>query len=390
MTHRIAHILAWPTVAGTEMSTLRIARGLTGPEYHHVAFCTTEAPVVESFFRTGGFQTAAWRSVDLSYRKPGPFLGASLQLARELRRQKIALVHCSDLLAGLRAAPAAKLARLPVLCHIRNPHPDVPRRDRPLLRAVDRFIFVSRHTWDNFGYSVPAQRGSVIYDGIESTPIERSAARQRLLAEFSLPSDTKLVGMIGRLASQKDHATLIRAAARVVPAYPNIRFLVVGDHTGNDRVRRHYHELAELVEAHQLTPHFIFTGFRGDIPQVLSGLDISVLSTHFEGLPLVILEAMAQQTPVIATAVGGIPEIIFDRDTGLLHLHQDDAGLAAQILDVLSNGALSRHLAHAGRRLVEERFTLQRFASGIKSIYCGMLSPGRFASASKQPSDNIR
>src|SRR5262245_54959330 len=170
MTHRIAHILAWPTLGGTEISSLRIAQGLRGCGYDHVAFCTSDAPVVESFFRNAGFETATFRSVELSYHRPLPFVRASLELAGEFRRRRIALVHCSDLMSGLRAAPAAKLARLPVLCHIRNPHSDIPRRDRPALRAVDRFIFVSRHVRDCFGYPVPKHRGSVIYDGIERCP----------------------------------------------------------------------------------------------------------------------------------------------------------------------------------------------------------------------------
>jgi hypothetical protein len=110
--HRIAHILAWPIVAGTEILTLRIAKGLSGPEFQHLAFCTTEALAVESFFRAA--------------RRPGPFLKASFGLARQLRRHRVALVHCSDLMSGLRAAPAAKLARLPVVCHIRNPEPTQP------------------------------------------------------------------------------------------------------------------------------------------------------------------------------------------------------------------------------------------------------------------------
>lgn len=245
---------------------------------------------------------------------------------------------------------------------------DLPRHDRPLLRPVDHFIG-SRHAWDSFGYSVPAHRGSIIYGGIESSPIDRRAARHRLLAQLSLPSDTELVGMVGRLAPEKDYATLIRAAARVVPAYPNVRFLVVGDCTTTDAFRQRYHVLAQLVEGERLTPHFIFTGFRDDIPQVLSGLDVSVLSTHFEGFGLVIVEAMAQGTPVIATAVGGVTEIIVDRNTGLLHRPVDDADLATKILALLSDQALAERLARAGRDLVEERFTMQGFISNIATLY---------------------
>jgi glycosyltransferase involved in cell wall biosynthesis len=367
--HRIAHILAWPIVAGTEISTIRIARGLGGAGFQHVAFCTTEAPAVEAFFRTAGFPTVAYRSVEPSYRRPGPFLKASIQLARELRRQKVALVHCSDLMAGLRAAPAAKLAGLPVLCHIRNPDPLVSLRDRPLLRAIDHFVFVSRHAWDSFGYPVSVRRGSIIYDGIESIPIDRDEARERLLTQFSLPAGSRLVGMVGRLAPQKDHVTLIRAAARVIAVDPTVRFLVVGDHNGTEAFRRQYLMLAGLVEDLRLTEHVIFAGFRDDVAQVLSGLDVSVLATNFEGFGLVIVEAMAQGTPVIATEVGGVTEIIGDQETGLLHRPADDADLAAKILTLLSDKALAERLAAAGRRLVEDRFTIQGFTSNMAGLY---------------------
>jgi glycosyltransferase involved in cell wall biosynthesis len=375
VTQRIAHILAWPIVGGTEISSLRIAQGLSGSDYEHVVFCTFEAPVVESFFRTAGFHTATFRSVDLSYRRPGPFLRASIGLARELRRQRIALVHCSDLMAGLRAAPAAKLARLPVLCHIRNPHPDIPRHDRPLLRAVDRFIFVSRHAWATFGYSVAAERGAIIYDGIEVCPHDRHAGRQRLLAQFTLPPDARLVGMVGRLAPQKDHATLIRAAARVVAVDPTVRFLVVGDHTDTEAARGNFRTLAQLVEELRMTGHVIFTGFRDDIPQLLSGLDVSVLATNFEGFGLVIVEAMAQGTPVIATDVGGVTEIITDKVTGLLHRPADDADLAEKVLALLSNKTLGESLAEAARRLVEDRFTIRQFAASIAKLYRETILP---------------
>lgn len=375
--HRIAHILAWPTEAGTEIATRRIVQCLQGPEYRHVVFCRREAETVQSFFRAAAFETVVYDTVDLSYRHPGAFLRTSWRLARQLRQLGIDLVHCSDLLAGLRAAPAARLARLPVICHIRNPHPHIARHDKPVLWAVDRFIFVSRDAWSAFDYAVPASRGSVVYDGIETTPVDRHAARRQLLESFAFPPDARLVGMIGRLAPQKDYTTFLKAAGRVVGDYPSARFLVIGDHTGNEAFRSYHEELLHLIRALGLGDHVVFTGFRDDVPKVLSGLDVFVLCSHFEGLPLVILEAMAQQTPVIATAVGGIPEIVFDGETGLLHRHADAEHLASQILRVLSAKALSEHLAMAGQRLVEERFTFRRFAADMDAVYRRMLGPGR-------------
>lgn len=370
---RVAHVLPWPTVGGTEIATLRIVKALDGAGFEHVAFCTTDAAAVESFFHAAGVATTTYRSVDLSYRRPGPFLKASFHLAAQLRRQQTALVHCSDLLAGLRAAPAAKLAGLPVVCHVRSSYSGLSRHDRPLLYAVDRFIFVSRHTWGTFTSKVRPSRGAVVYDGITTTPIDREAAQQRLRAQFSIPPHIKLVGTVGRLAPQKDYPTLIKAAARVLATQPNVRFLVVGDNSTAPAFREHYQAMTGLLDTHRIRQHFVFTGFRDDIPQILSALDVFVLSSHFEGLPLVILEAMAQQTPVIATAVGGVPEVVFDRDTGLLHRHEDDAHLASQILAVLSDDVLRQRLAHAGHQLVEQRFTTQGFAAGIAEVYRSVL-----------------
>jgi glycosyltransferase involved in cell wall biosynthesis len=280
-------------------------------------------------------------------------------------------------MAALRAGPAARLARLPVLCHIRNPHPDVPHRDRLLLWAVNRFVFVSHHARQTFDYPVPADRASIVYDGIERSPIDREVARQRLRTELSIAPDLKLVGMVGRLAAQKDYPTLIKAAARVIPVYPNVRFLVVGDHTSTDDFRHHYQVLAQLVARLHIEPYVFFVGFRDDVPHVASALDVSVLATHFEGFGLVLIEAMAQGTPVIGTAVGGVTEIIADQKTGLLHGHADDVDLASKIFTLLSNDALAQRLAVAGRRFVEERFSMHRFATDIAQLYRTMLTVGQ-------------
>ena len=370
---RIAHVLAWSTVAGTEMSTLRIVQGLNGREYSHVAFCTTEAETVRAFFHGAGVATATYRPVALSYRRPGPFLKGSFELARELRRQRVALVHCSDLMAALGVAPAAKLARLPVLCHVRNPAPDIPRHDKPVLFAVDRFIFVSRHAQESFGYRVPASRASIVYDGVSSLPLDRHAARQGLLHELNLAPDTKLVGMVARFAPQKDHVTFIKAAAQVVGMHPHVRFLLVGDHTTTEAFRQHHRMLARLIESLGLTPYVIFTGFREDIPHLLAGLDVSVLCTHFEGFGLVIIEAMAQGTPVVATDVPGVTEIISDPDTGLLHRAGDEGDLASKLRLLLSGETLAERLGRGGLRLVKDRFSARRFEAEISEIYRHML-----------------
>ncbi len=373
--YHIAHILPWPSIGGVEQATFRIAQAVEGERFKSVAFCLGGAAPVIDLFASSGFETAVYKAVDPSYRHPASFLRASFSLAREFRHREIDLVHCSDLLSGYYAGLAGRLAGLPVLCHIRNRFSDISRRDRSFLRAVNKFAFVSRDTWTHFGYEVASRRGVVVYDGIDigsSPPGNDSASSVR--REHGIPENSKIVGMVARVAPQKDYATLSKAAARVVAVYPNVRFLIVGDNSQVEAYRTHYEEVQRMLAADGVTDHFVFAGLRRDVPRMISAMDIFVLSTHCEGLPLVILEAMSHAKPVIATDIDGIPEIVRDEESGLLYQHEDDAHLAAHILALLRDEARAAQLGAAGCRAVEANWTREQFATSMKNLYGEMLT----------------
>jgi glycosyltransferase involved in cell wall biosynthesis len=367
-------MLPWTTVGGTEVATLRIAQSVEGEGFRSIVFYLPEADAIGKKFAEKGFETAIYPPVEPSYRHPQPFLRASLSLARELKRKKINLVHCSDLLAAYYAVFASKLAGIPVLCHIRCRFPELSRRDKSFLYPVNRFAFVSHDTWKNFAYKVPAHRGIVVYDGIEVPTSNASESSARVRREYNIPENAKVVGMVARVAAAKDYATLARAASRVIAADKNVRFLIVGDYSGTADYREHYEEVKRMLAANAVSEYFIFTGFQTDVSRFLDAMDIFVLSTHFEGLPLVILEAMAQSKPVLATAVDGIPEIVVDEKTGLLHQHQDDEQLSAHLLALLRDKERAARLGKAGRQAVERDWSHERFARDIKNLYWQMLS----------------
>lgn len=355
-------------MAGTEIATLRLMQHLPG--FTHLPFMAVHPSPASALFAGAGFPAHDYHAVELSLRRPLPFLRASIALARSLRRARASLVHCSDVMAALDASLGARLARLPVICHVRNPHEELPRRGLPLLRLVNHFVFVSQHAREHFGLSVSPGRASVIYDGLPRTNLmDHREARQSLGAELKLPPDARLVGMVARLAPQKDHPTFIRAAHRIVARHPDIHFLVVGDTDGDADLIRARTELADLASALGISNNVTFTGFRSDTAAVFAALDVAVLATHYEGFGLALLEAMAQARPVVATRVGGIPEFVAHGDTGLLHAHGDDADLAVQILSLLDHGDRAGRIAEAGRNLVERRFTMAGFAQRIDELY---------------------
>jgi glycosyltransferase involved in cell wall biosynthesis len=369
---RVAHILPWPTIGGVEQATLRIADAVVGRGFENVAFCLAGETPVQDLFQSRGIQTIGYTPAEPSYRHAAPYLKASVALARQLRAHGVDLVHCSDLLAGYYAGLAARLAGVPAICHIRCEYGAISRRDRSFLRLIGHFAFVSEHTRSAFAYAVPAGRSTVLYDGLDlPAPADpRSAAEVR--SEFDIPADVALIGMVARVAPIKDYPTLIRAARQVVDANPAVRFLIVGDHSGAETYQAHYAEVRRALEEQGLAKYFVFTGFRQDVHRLLAAMDVALLVTHSEGLPLVLLEAMAAGKPVVATDVGGIPEVIEHERTGLLHAHENSAELAGAILTLLGDPGRASRLGLAGQEWVRTRFTQQSFASALEQMYRGV------------------
>lgn len=375
--HRIAHIMPWEGVGGTEQAALRIARTVQHAGFDSTFFCLCSAPLVRDFFSSAGYDTDWWRDGYPRFNGYRYFLHESLQLAREFRRRAITLVHCADVPAGSFAALAGRMALVPVICHVRNRHVDIPEQDRRLLRAVTRFAFVSRGAWRAFAYHVPERRGVVVYDGIEVPPgdpgRDQEANRRDVRREFHIPDRATIVGMIARVDRQKDYETLAKAAAQVISATPDVRFLIVGGYSVEDIQRRHFEQVKEWLAASGVAEYFIFTDFRSDVSRLLRAMDIVVLSTHYEGLPLVLLEAMACGKPVVATDVDGVPELVTDNQTGLLFPHQDDGRLAAHIVSLIRNPGRASRLGASGRSFVQANFNDEQFKRGIVGLYESVL-----------------
>jgi glycosyltransferase involved in cell wall biosynthesis len=373
----VAHILPYPTIGGTEQATLRIMKAVEPHGVDGIAVCLFESEDLRQFFGAAKRRILEWPAPEPSIRRGRNFYAQSCALADEFKRLGVTLVHCADHPAAHFAALAGRLAGVPVLCHVRNRHDSISRRDQLFLLPVTHFAFVSQDTWNHYGSSVAPRRGSVVYDGIDPPPERTLAAmdegKAAVWAEFGLAPETKLIGMLARVAPQKDFATLIQAAASVVQAHPEVRFMVAGDCSASEVSRDHYAHVRQLLQQAGLTDFFIFTGYRSDALRLLGAFDILVLSTHYEGLPLALVEAMAYAKPVVATAVDGIPELIKDGVDGFLTPHADAEDLAAKLLALLDQPAFAARLGTAARRTVLQNFTAEHFAGRMMDLYTRLL-----------------
>jgi glycosyltransferase involved in cell wall biosynthesis len=239
--------------------------------------------------------------------------------------------------------------------------------DREVLRhltpRMDHLVAVSRAIVHKIAEERPSTIPvSLVHNGVDLTRYDRTEACCTLPEEYGLEPGAQIVGVVGRLEPEKGHPTLIDAWPLVLKAVPGACLLIVGEGSRRDALE---HQVAELGIGRRV----IFTGRRDDVPSVTAALDVAVLPSYREAQGLTILEAMALSRPVVASNVGGIPEMVEDGRTGLLVPTHDHEALAAAITRLLLDHPLADMLARAGHDLVHERFCVELMVRAIEDLY---------------------
>ncbi len=234
---------------------------------------------------------------------------------------------------------------------------------RQLTPRMDHVIAVSTsivHKIDEEGrHGAPV---SLIYNGIDLQRYDDLVPCCTLREEYGLPPEGPMVGVVARLEAEKGHPTLLDAWPQVLERFSDATLLIIGEGSREAALRE---QAAALGISHSV----IFTGRRDDVPAVTKSLDVAVLPSYREAQGLTILEAMALSRPVIASNVGGIPEMIEDGKTGLLVPPHDPASLADAIVRLLVDHPLADTLGRAGHDLVHARFCVELMVQTVESIY---------------------
>jgi glycosyltransferase involved in cell wall biosynthesis len=209
---------------------------------------------------------------------------------------------------------------------------------------------------------IPEQRITVIYNGLNPQLFRKgdSAGKWRELAGFS--PGTPLVAMVGRLHPVKGHRYFLRAAAEILKERTDVHFLVVGSGPERDRLEEYTRRLG-------IQEHVTFTGFVSDVSELMPDINLLIVPSLWEGFGLTALEAMAVGVPVVATSVGGLPEIVEHGTTGLLVPPADEAGLTRGIMWMLDHPQEAVEMAAAAKAVAEEKFTASAMARRTEEVY---------------------
>lgn len=368
---RLLKFLAFIAIGGSERQVLNIRAGLDPSRFdlHLGCFgCLNEQIAVD----LSGTPLEVYKIRNLYGLRA---IKECLRLASYLRRHRIDIVHAYNFYANVFALPAARLGRVPVvLASIRDTGENLTARQRAVnkifCRMADRVIVNAeaiKRTLVAEGYR--PERITVIPNGILCPPL-RTDQDHLLHREFGLSTDDVLIGVVSRIARGKGLEYLLEAAPDVTARIPRAKFLIIGDNSFNPDYRE---ELKRQTVKLGLQDRVIFTGFRLDVPNILSSLAVSVLPSLNEGLSNSLLESMAAAVPVVATNVGGNPEVVVDGETGLLVPPRNPAALAEAICRVLRTPGLRNKLGQAGRRRVLEHFSNERMIRNVERLYGELL-----------------
>ena len=299
-------------------------------------------------------------------------LTAAWRLARVVKRLAPDVIHAHDphgiamasLALSLGASSAAKNGRLPGLVAARRVdfHLKGNSLSRWKHRQVDCFIAASDAIrLILLGDGVPAERTITVHEGIDVDHV-KSAPAVNVHAAFWLPHHAPVVGSVAALVPHKGQRHLIEAARLVVREVPDARFIILGEGELREQLERQIRE-------HHLEKHVFLPGFRTDVVGCIKGFDVFAMSSVTEGLGTSLLDAMACSKPIVATNVGGIPEVVMDGDTGLLVAPRDHTAMAGGIVRLLADEGLRARMGQAGFARVRDRFTVERMISETAAVY---------------------
>jgi glycosyltransferase involved in cell wall biosynthesis len=213
---------------------------------------------------------------------------------------------------------------------------------------------------------VHPEKIEVIRSGIDFSSFDDDSRalkyKDYLHREFSFEADDYLVGIVAHLADHKGHQYLIQATKILKQQSPKIKTIIVGEGPLSMELNRQAKEL-------DVEDIVFFLGFRKDIPKILTSLDLFVLSSYLEGMGSSILDAMACRLPVVATKVGGIPELVIHGETGILVPPRNPSALAKAILKLYSNKTLASRLGQKGYELVHQKFSAEAMADKVVRLY---------------------
>ncbi len=391
--YRIAYITDTGKIGGAEKVLFFLLKNINRDIFEPFVILGSEGPLVEKIRSLGiGYtiiEMPEMKRIEMNLGQHRLYNPSALlinffhlvkvifKLVSYFKKHSFDVIHTNNLQSKLCGSVAAKVTGNKMVWHLHNIQPPGLRRKIISLMAnvfPNKIIVVSEAVQAVYlPYTRDTKKIVVIHNGFDVSDLMDLDSRLDIRKEFNIPPVTSLVGIIAFLRPWKGQDNFLRAAAEVKKKYSGIKFLIVGDEQfGKDKGYKEY--LINLSKELDIFQDTIFTGFRNDVATILSRLDILVSASVLpDPFPTIILEAMASQKPIVATNIGGIPEMVKDGETGLLVPPDQPIAMAKAILKLLCNKGKANEMGLAARQRLENLFSMDKFIANIQKVYWAIL-----------------
>lgn len=353
----IMHIVFSLECGGAEKVAIGLSGKLNGGVFNSCICC------LDAFGELSDEARKKEIEVILVKRKPGKDITLPFRLARIIKEKRIDLVHTHNMGPLFYGTLAAKLAGVPVVINTRHSR-EKKRKGSYVWNMNDAVITISEDAkkellkWNR----IDTKKTKVIHNGIDTNRYACLQDGSEARSMLNINTSTFVVGTVARLSPVKDQFTLIDAFSKVISETNDAKLIFVGDGALRE-------ELISYTKKLGIYDKVMFLGFRDDVFNILPTFDVFVLSSLTEGISLTLLEAMAAGRPIVATNVGGNPEVIIDGVTGFLIPPKEPQNMSEAIAKILQNPELAKQMGEAGRRRVEEKFSLERMVKEYRDLY---------------------
>jgi glycosyltransferase involved in cell wall biosynthesis len=377
---RILHIHTLPIVSGSGINTFLSMQGMDRALYEVELACAPGGRLIP-LVQENHMEVRTFRNM-VQPLHPFKDTLALLDLTAFLRKNLYHIVHTHNSKAGFLGRLAAKLAGVPVIVHTVHGfafHGEEPLWRQMLFRNLerlgshwsDRMIFISQPLidWALKDHIVGEEKITKIYSGIQLDKFHpvKGEEKDRIRRKWALKKEDAVVGIVSKLWEGKGHTVLIEAFKLLKEKIKDAKLVIVGE-------GYLYDELFRRVGYNGLRESVLFTGFQMDVSEIIATFDVAVLPSFFEGMGRVVLEAMAMEKPVVASRVGGIPDLIDQGINGLLVRPGDARELADALEKVLSDKGLARKLGREGRKRIKDQFSADVMVQSIEKLYRELLA----------------
>jgi glycosyltransferase involved in cell wall biosynthesis len=373
---RVMYVVGNSVIGGAENHVITLVAALRKMEFPVAVVCPRPGPLVDALKALG----VRAHLIDMVRPAPDDEYEVSLpamgELAALMRRWRPDVVHSHLYPAFVHGSLAGQLSGVPAL--VTTAHTLIVRPGDAWLTKLTatRIIAVSQAAKTLLVEGGVAPRAiHVIYNGIEPRYFDdESASAASVRAQLGIPADAPVIGTIARLSAEKGHRELLHIAHGVLQRKPEARFLIVGTGPLAD-------ELETQTAKLSIQDRVIFTGARRDVTALNHLMDVFLLPSREEALPLAMLEAMAAARPIVASNVGGVPEVVVDGDTGMLFGPDDRQRFTDAVVNLIERPELARQYGERGRKRVAARFGVDRMVDETVRYYRSILA----ASMNREP-----